>query len=315
MNLWSTDNVTPSEKFSYWREVLCQAYTALNPKVDSAAEFSGTVTSGKLADIDVTNISSQAQRIFRGDDEIRRMPNEYYFLNLQISGQCLMQQGSHAALISPGEFSLVDSTRPYINDYLTNEFKQLSFRIPQSLLKPLLLHPDAILTSKFSPDGGIITITADFLKTIASTDLNYHKIAQKKLMDNLVSLVGLSLGVNSNVYDEVSQTYQEQLYLGIQKYVRENLSDPDLSPIKVANNYRISTRYLHKIFEQGSESFSRFLQTERLERCANELKHIKSDSVSTIAFRAGFNDTSHFSKVFRQHFGQSPRDYRKENQK
>ncbi|PJR65884.1 helix-turn-helix domain-containing protein [Raoultella sp. T31] len=314
MNIWSTDNVTPCEKFSYWREVLCQAYTALDPVVSSASGFSGTVTSGKLADVDVTSISSLAQRINRGYDEIRRMPNEYYFLNLQICGQCLMQQGNNTALINPGEFSLVDSTRPYINDYLTDDFKQLSFRIPQSLLKPLLLHPDAILTSKFAPDGGIFTITIDFLKTIASTDLSYHGIVQTKLMENLVSLVGLSLGINSRSYDKVTQTYQEQLYISIKKYVRENLSDPELGPIKVANNFRISTRYLHKIFEQGAESFSRFLQNERLDKCASELKYIKSDSVSTIAFRAGFNDTSHFSKVFRQQFGQSPRDYRKENQ-
>lgn len=314
MNLWSTEQVKPNERFSYWREVLCQAYTALDPVVNSTSAFSGAVTSGKLADIDVTSITSKAQLIGRGDKEIRKMPNEYYFLNLQISGQCRMEQGSHVALINPGEFSLVDSTRPYLNYYLTDDFSQFSFRIPQSILKPFLLHPDAVLTSKFTPDGGIISITVDFLKNIASSGIKYDEIVQGKLMENLLSLVSLSLGVNSEVYDRVSQTYQEQLLKNIKLFVRENLSDHELNPAKVANNYRISTRYLHKIFEQGSESFSRFLLTERLLKCANELKHIKSDSVSTIAFRAGFNDTSHFSKVFRQKFGQSPRDFRKENE-
>ncbi len=86
MELWSTEQIKPTEKFSYWREVLCQAYTALDPVVNNASMFSGTVTSKKLADVDVTSIASKAQKIFRGENEIRKMPNEYYFLNLQISG-------------------------------------------------------------------------------------------------------------------------------------------------------------------------------------------------------------------------------------
>lgn len=315
MHLWSTEQVKLTEKFSYWREVLCQAYTALDPVVDSTSVFSGTVTSGKLADIDVTSITSRAQKIYRGEKEIRRMPNEYYFLNLQISGQCRMQQGNSVALIGPGEYSLVDSTRPYLNDYLTDDFRQFSFRIPQSLLKPLLINPDAALTLRFAPDGGVTTIVLDFLKAIASNTQNYPDTVQTRLMENLISLIGLSLGTKSQVYDQVSQTYQQQLYRSIKKFVRANLGDPELGPVKVASSFRISTRYLHKIFEQGSESFSRFIQIERLEKCANELKYIKSDSVSTIAFRAGFNDMSHFSKVFRQQFGQSPRDYRKDNNK
>jgi len=32
--------------------------------------------------------------------------------------------------------------------------------------------------------------------------------------------------------------------------------------------------------------------------------------VSEIAFAWGFNDLSHFGRVFREHFGMSPRDFR-----
>lgn len=313
MQILSTEQINEKEKFSYWREVLCQTYTALDPVVDNISDFSGKVTSAKLGEIDVTNISSGTQKVYRTEKEIRKMPNEYYFLNLQIDGQCRMQQDGHVALIKPNEFSIVDSTRPYLNDYFSEDFKQISFRIPHVLLKPYLLNPDATLTHRFTHDCGIATMAIDFLKTIASTSNEYSSFVQSKLVENLMSLVALSLGTNPDVFEKVNHAYQEQLYFQIKKYVREHLHDPELSPVTVANHFRISTRYLHKIFEQGSESFCRYLLVERLESCANQLHQFKSDSVSEIAFRSGFNDTSHFSKVFKQYFNQSPRDYRKQS--
>jgi AraC-like DNA-binding protein len=275
MQLWSTEQIKPKEKFNYWREVLCQTYTALDPVVNDTTHFTGVVSSGKLAEIDVTSISSQAQSIYRGEKEISRMPNEYYFLNLQISGKCRMQQGDSIALIGPNEYSLVDSTKPYMNDYLTDDFNQFSLRIPHHLLKPYLLHPDKILTSRFSSDGGIKTIVIDLIKTITSGDKCYPESVQYKLMENLVSLIGLSIDSNQETCDNIKVTYKEYLYNNIKKFIRDNMSNPEIDPLTVAKNFMISTRYLHKIFEQGTESFGQFLQIERLDKCASELKIIK----------------------------------------
>ena len=310
MNHWSTQHVNPSEKFSYWREVLCQAYTTLDPVTGHDRNFAGSVSSGKLAEIDITSISSRDQKISRGFPEIRRNPTEYYFLNLQISGQCLMQQGENSALIGPGEFSLVDSNRPYINDYLSDNFQQYSFRIPQFLLKPLLLRDDARFTSRFCSDGTIGTLTIDFLRTLASSFESYPQYMQSRLQENLLNLLCLALGAKDPSNEETKQTYQGQLLQSIKIYMRQNICDHELSPQKVANNFRVSVRYLHKVFEQSTESFGRHMLTIRLEKCAEELLHNQHSSISAIAFKAGFNDSSHFSKTFKAHFSMSPRDYR-----
>ena len=34
------------------------------------------------------------------------------------------------------------------------------------------------------------------------------------------------------------------------------------------------------------------------------------EAIGTLAFRTGFNHLGHFSRRFKQRFGQSPRDYR-----
>lgn len=55
-----------------------------------------------------------------------------------------------------------------------------------------------------------------------------------------------------------------------------------------------------------------YLWQRRLDRCAARLRDLAwaHVSVSAIALAHGFNDLSHFSRVFRRRFGQAPRDYR-----
>ena len=112
MDIWTTDDLPMPEQFSYWREVICQAYVALDTVRDSAGGFTGQVTAHALAGVNVTTIASSRQQIYRGRAEISRAPEQVYFLNLQTRGQCRMSQGGRAVLLQPGEFSVVDSTEP-----------------------------------------------------------------------------------------------------------------------------------------------------------------------------------------------------------
>jgi AraC-like DNA-binding protein len=71
-------------------------------------------------------------------------------------------------------------------------------------------------------------------------------------------------------------------------------------------------RYVHVLMRDTGRSFSRYLLERRLERCCEALqsKADRSCSITEIAFRWGFNDMSHFSRVFRGRYGLSPREFR-----
>jgi acetamidase/formamidase/AraC-like DNA-binding protein len=90
------------------------------------------------------------------------------------------------------------------------------------------------------------------------------------------------------------------------------LDDPDLTPAKIAAAEGISERYLQKLFEGTGSSFTHYLRERRLQRAWADLSNPAEahHSISEIAFRAGFNDSAHFSRTFRQRFGISPREFR-----
>ena len=95
-------------------------------------------------------------------------------------------------------------------------------------------------------------------------------------------------------------------------YCRKNMCNPDLSPQTVAAEFGISVRTLHLRFAQVGQTFGRWVLDHRLEACRTALRdpNQRAASICEIAYRCGFNDLSHFNKVFRARFDQTPREWR-----
>jgi AraC-like DNA-binding protein len=102
------------------------------------------------------------------------------------------------------------------------------------------------------------------------------------------------------------------LVIRVHHYILENLDGVDLSPRAIALANGVSVRQLHRVFSVTGTTVSHWVRKLRLARCAAELRSAgsRSEGITNIAFRWGFNDSAHFSKAFRAEFGQSPRAYR-----
>ncbi len=96
--------------------------------------------------------------------------------------------------------------------------------------------------------------------------------------------------------------------------IEQRLGDADLAPARVAQAEGISERYLQKLFEGTGSSFTHYVRERRLQRTWADLSSPAEahHSISEIAYRAGFNDSAHFSRAFRSRFGLSPREFRQQ---
>jgi AraC-like DNA-binding protein len=58
----------------------------------------------------------------------------------------------------------------------------------------------------------------------------------------------------------------------------------------------------------------KWLWRERLDRCHRELADpaLRAQTIGETAYRWGFNDLAHFSRAFRERFGCSPRQWRRQ---
>ena len=103
---------------------------------------------------------------------------------------------------------------------------------------------------------------------------------------------------------------REAMRAEIRRHVKNHLQDPELGPASIARAYAISVRALHALFEDVDDSVAGLVRSERLARCLEDLQRANGGSVTDIAFRWGFCDAAHFSRVFKRAFGATPSEVR-----
>ena len=82
---------------------------------------------------------------------------------------------------------------------------------------------------------------------------------------------------------------------------------------QLARRFELSPANLSRLFRREfGVGFSRYLVSLRLES-AVALLNSTNLPVSEVALRCGFNDSCYFIRVFRRHFGATPREYRRVN--
>ena len=101
----------------------------------------------------------------------------------------------------------------------------------------------------------------------------------------------------------------DRLYTRALAFIASHLEDPTLTQEAVASHLGISARYLRRLFASNNTTFSHYLLERRL-RLAHRLLSQSKDSrgrVSRIAYACGFNNCSHFTRVFNDRYGAPPR--------
>ena len=96
-------------------------------------------------------------------------------------------------------------------------------------------------------------------------------------------------------------------------YVKENFSQ-DITLSSVAKAHFVSPEHLSRTFKKETEfGFNEYLTLVRLRYAEARLKSRSGESISKIAYDAGFNDSNYFSDKFKKAYGVSPLKFSKEN--
>jgi signal transduction histidine kinase/DNA-binding response OmpR family regulator/ligand-binding sensor domain-containing protein len=117
--------------------------------------------------------------------------------------------------------------------------------------------------------------------------------------------------LQQNVKDVKVSNPDKEIVEKVIKNINENLADPDFNVTALAENIGVSRVHLHrKLKDFAGINASDLIRNIRLEQAGRMLKET-SNTISQIAYAVGFNNVGHFSKIFKQHFGITPKDYAK----
>jgi|SRR5579871_165276 len=133
------------------------------------------------------------------------------------------------------------------------------------------------------------------------------------VVDHVYDLVALALGATRDAAATANGRGVRAARLhAIKTEILDGLSRHKLSLAGLAARHHVTPRHVQMLFERDGTTFSRFLLDQRLARAHRMLSNplLAEQTVSAIAYDAGFGDLSHFNRAFRRRYDETPSDVR-----
>jgi acetamidase/formamidase/AraC-like DNA-binding protein len=306
---FTTESYPAHQRADAWRETLSRLSLRVRKMSPDGGVF-GTVSSAVSPQgILFARITSGPQELSYQDDG----RTGALCLALHLEGDAVLIADTTQTRIGPGDI-VYRPTGASGSMSLESNFRQFFIRIPRQAFSSRLAAPISVKAGRLSGSSGIGHVFAGLLSSVADaienlTDDQIRPIELALSEFLITSLADQSIGAMAGM-----TSTQTAILHRVSQLIETRLGDPQATLSSIAAEAGVSTRYLQKLFESAGESFSHYLRLRRLERCRSDLinplySHL---TISDICFRWSFNDAAHFSRTFRQQYGVSPREYRRE---
>lgn len=236
----------------------------------------------------------------------QRYPDEDYRLFIVGGGDpMLLRKDDEEMILGPGKASLFTQYQPF--DMRVGDFSGLVLKMPYQQIadRTGIKEP---LEVTFDINTGLARLVADMMKGLYD---QRHHLTHREFnagCDRLVELMCLG------VVGEATPTagYAGEIESALRQYVCKHSASPDLSLATVAGALGWSPRRLQEVMRQAGTSYRELVREARLECARNLLSngYRHRVTIADVAYRCGFSSASLLSTVFRQRYGETPREYR-----
>lgn len=305
----TTDDYAPADRAPVWRDWVWKQFGGLESDLYGDTDFDGHMASARAGDLILTKLEANRHRVVRTQGMVRASEEGYLKIVAPMKGRAGVEQMGRQAWVAPGAWTIYDTTGSY-SVANPERVEHLIVMLPKAQMIERGLRLENLMAR---PVGGASGIARVALSTMRSTfqELPHMSADAARGAGELIAqLVRLSLIELSG--QETQLTQRAALKDRIRGYVALHLRDPDLSVEQIAVALNCSKRHLYNAFGDEEQTLASYIQTLRVEACVRELQHPMAQTrpITEIALSWGFNNLSHFSRVFREHTGLSPSEFR-----
>jgi AraC-like DNA-binding protein len=305
----------PSARLDYFRHVVTDTLVPVEVHLETHGALRAQILTGEVGALQLTRMMNAPQvTASRTSALIRRSDPELFKIDVAIRGHSVICQGEREAALAPGDFTLIDQSRPFQvatrdgHEFLAVQFSPDALPLPRDALERLTAVP-------ISGRDGLGASISSLARHIAPRPVEQGPTDGVRLaaalMDLLIVLVADRLDRATTV---APATRRRALLATLQAFIDSHLADPELSPSTIAAAHHISLRYLHRLFEGQGTTVGERIKNRRLASCRQDLldPSLAALPVNAIASRWGFVDAARFSRAFRDAYGQPPGEFRRQ---
>jgi AraC-like DNA-binding protein len=206
--------------------------------------------------------------------------------------------------VENGQCVLVNNAQPFV---LSSERETIGLvvRFPTDWLCQWVTGAEYLPSQLITNDGWGAALSA-FVQNVNPTNIDTLTVSPGAVAEQLAVMLELATAIR--LPEVRTSTKQRQRLEAVRQAIRDMSHEPEVTPLEVANQLGMSKRYLHQILATSGSSFSQEVSDVRLSRARVLLtSHSTSLTVTEVAMRCGFSDSSHFAKRFKAKYGLTPK--------
>lgn len=306
----TTDAAPPGERAALWRDWMARLFFGLESDLYGDKDFDGHVRTARAGDVVMTRLEASRHRVIRRPQAARHSEASHLKIVAPWQGIAAVEQHGRQAWVKPGGWAIYDTTGSYeVGNPERSE--HLIVMLPKDQLTERGLRLDPLMGRHVGGGCGIPRVALETMRSTFQELPSMTDDAARGAGSLILELVRLSLQELAG--RESSATQLEAFRDRIRTHISQHLRDPALSIDGIAQALNCSKRHLYNAFGDEDDTPAHYILRRRLQACMRDLRNpaLAQRSITDIAFSWGFNSGAHFSRVFREHAGLSPSDFRK----
>jgi AraC-like DNA-binding protein len=303
---WSTEMLPERARFSALREEFARQNLALDVIDHSGGCPRIDVTFLPLGAVGVCSLVTTPAEFVRHKHQLKNSGDQFG-LNIVETGPVQFTNAAREHIYDAGSACLIDRGRP-LRVFGAHGGSVSYVTVQAAALKSLVAHPEDLLGRVVGP-GPALSLLDGYLRSLLSLEEPPSAELACTIGVHLLDLVAATLGPTAEAANIITDRGVKAARLrAIMAEVARRFSDPNFELDNVAVALGLSRRYVQKLLEGTGKSFTEQLAECRLERAFAMLtdpRHLHL-AIIDIAFAVGFGDVSHFNRMFRRRFGETP---------
>jgi AraC-like DNA-binding protein len=309
--LLSSDAFVERDRFDAWREELMLKVMRVDVDVPDRMKFRTRVRVLNLPNVAIIERRSTPSVVKRTAELVRDGDDALVF-SLPWRRNVESRTALGQARVRAGE-AIIHALNDVTSSRAPEGFRGVSLRIGRQTARSIVPSADRRLNCAIPLDATASAILRSYLVSLMTQGGLSHPVAA--LADvHIRELLAHAL-------DPTGDLARAEAYGGIkaarlQAVIQEiamRFADSDLSAAAIGRRLELSERYVQQLLEGAGLSFSSYVREMRLKRARQLLRDplTREMRVGDIAAMSGFNDLSHFNRMFRLQFGETPTDARR----
>ncbi len=227
-------------------------------------------------------------------------------ISIIVSKRCIASQSGREVILGPGDAVAVLHEEPARVTFPGGSF--LGVFVPRAALASRLRDVDDNSLRLIRHDTEALRLLVSYVRTVRDTLALMTPEIRRLVMSHIYDLVAMALRSPPATSERGVSAVAAAHLVAMTEYIAAHFQEPELSVAAVANHQGISPRYVQRLLETSGSSFTERVSELRLQRAFELLTngHDSKRRISDIAFDAGFSDISHFNRLFRRRFGDTP---------